>query len=237
MKTEELTYTHDGTSLKGHIAYDYKQGIKRPAVLVAHAWGGRDEFACKKAEALAALGYVGFALDMYGDARLGKDKEENEQLIQPFLIDRAMLKGRMQAAVDFMKKHPSVAGDRIAAIGYCFGGLCVLDLARSGSSVRGVVSFHGLLGAPENLPNAEITSKVLALHGYEDPMASPENLTAFAKEMTDSKADWEVHAYGNTMHAFTNPAANDPGFGTVYREQADKRSWKAMKAFLSEVLA
>jgi len=161
--------------------------------------------------------------------------EQEDRVHVPVL--EGQLKGRMQAAVDFMKKHPSVAGDRIAAIGYCFGGLCVLDLARSGSSVRGVVSFHGLLGAPENLPNAEITSKVLALHGYEDPMASPENLTAFAKEMTDSKADWEVHAYGNTMHAFTNPAANDPGFGTVYREQADKRSWKAMKAFLSEVLA
>jgi len=237
MKTEELTYSHDGTSLKGWAAFDDKRGIKRPAVIVAHAWAGRDEFACKKAEDLAKLGYVGFALDMYGDARQGKDKEENGQLMQPFLVDRAMLKGRIQAAVDFIKKHPSVAGDRVAAIGFCFGGLCVLDLARSGSNVRGVISFHGLLSAPENLPNADISAKVLALHGYDDPMATPENLTAFAKEMTDSKADWEVHAYGNTMHAFTNPAANDPDFGTVYREAADKRSWKAMKAFLAEVLA
>jgi len=174
---------------------------------------------------------------MYGDARLGKDKDENAQLMTPFLTDRMMLKSRIQAAVDAIKKHPTVNADKIAAIGFCFGGLCVLDLARSGSAVKGVVSFHGLLGAPENLPNADITARVLALHGYDDPMAPPEQLVAFAKEMTESKADWEVLAYGNTMHAFTNPEANDPGFGTVYREAADKRSWKAMKTFLGEVLA
>ncbi|OIO10818.1 MAG: carboxymethylenebutenolidase [Elusimicrobia bacterium CG1_02_63_36] len=237
MKTEDLLYTHDKTSCKGWVAYDDKKASRRPAVLVAHAWAGRDAFACAKAEALAKLGYVGFAIDMYGDARLGKDKDENAQLMTPFLTDRMMLKSRIQAAVDAIKKHPTVNADKIAAIGFCFGGLCVLDLARSGSAVKGVVSFHGLLGAPENLPNADITARVLALHGYDDPMAPPEQLVAFAKEMTESKADWEVLAYGNTMHAFTNPEANDPGFGTVYREAADKRSWKAMKTFLGEVLA
>jgi dienelactone hydrolase len=237
MKTEDLSYTHDKTACTGKVAYDAKKASKRPAVLVAHAWGGRDEFACKKAEAIAGLGYVGFAIDMYGDARLGKDKDENAQLMQPFLTDRSMLKNRIQAAVDAIKKHPVVDANRVAAIGFCFGGLCVLDLARSGSDLKGVVSFHGLLGAPENIPNADIASRVLVLHGYDDPMAKPEDLTAFAKEMTDSKADWEIVAYGNTMHAFTNPAANDPDFGTVYRKEADKRSWKAMKAFLAEVLA
>ena len=122
-------------------------------------------------------------------------------------------------------------------MGFCFGGLCVLDLARSGADVKGVISFHGLFNAPENLPNEPIKAKVLALHGQDDPMVPPEQVAALQKEMTNAGVDWQIHAYGNTMHAFTNPEANDPGFGTVYNAGADKRSWIAMKNFFEEIFA
>ncbi len=125
---------------------------------------------------------------------------------------------------------------RLAAIGYCFGGLCVLDLARSGASVSGVVSLHGLFTAADNLPEPRVTARVLCLHGYDDPMVPPEALLDLATEMTDAGADWQVHAYGHTVHAFTNPAANDVERGTVYSERADRRSWQAVTNFLAEVL-
>ena len=237
MKTAQIDYTHGKTALKGFLAYDGKQRGRRPAVLVAHAWGGRDAFACAKAESLAALGYAGFAVDMYGDARLGKDKDENASLMTPFLRDRVLLQGRIGSALEAARRLDQVDPERVAAIGFCFGGLCVLDLARSGADARGVVSFHGLLGAPEGLPNAAIKAKIMALHGWDDPMATPKNLRSFAEEMTGAKADWQAHAYGNTMHAFTNPEANDPGFGTVYDEKADRRSWAAMTNFLEEIFA
>ena len=122
----------------------------------------------------------------------------------------------------------------ITAIGFCFGGLCALDVARSNADAAGVVSFHGLLNAPGNTAD-EIKPKVLALHGWDDPMATPDDVKAFGEEMTKAKADWQLHAYGGTMHAFTNPQANDPDFGTVYDADADRRSWQAMQNFLTEL--
>ncbi|MDD2800652.1 MAG: dienelactone hydrolase family protein, partial [Methylococcales bacterium] len=132
---------------------------------------------------------------------------------------------------------PWVDDSKIAAMGFCFGGLCVLDLARAGADLKGVVSFHGLLGAPDNLQSNSIKAKVLALHGHDDPMGPIEQVVAFEQEMTKAGADWQLHTYGHTMHAFTNPKANDPAFGTVYQANADKRSWLAMKNFLAEVFA
>ncbi len=125
---------------------------------------------------------------------------------------------------------------RIGAIGFCFGGLCVLDLARSGAAVRGVVAFHGLLQGAPKVPSETISAKVLVLHGHDDPFAPPEQLAAFCREMTEAGADWQVHVYGRTQHAFTNPAANDPKLGTVYNETADRRSWLAMQGLFDEVL-
>ncbi len=237
IKTKLIEY-HDGqVTLDGYYAYDSKTTDKRPAILVAHDWSGRNDFACEKAKKLAELGYVGFALDMYGKGKVGHTKEEKMALIKPFMDDRAKLKQRILTAFDVAKKLDCVDNSRIAAIGFCFGGLCALDLARSGAAIRGVVSFHGLLSAPQNLTSQFIQAKILALHGYDDPMAPAEQVAAFEKEMTASKADWQVYMYGNTMHAFTNPVANDPGFGTVYNSLADSRSWAAMKNFFNEVLA
>ena len=157
--------------------------------------------------------------------------------MQPFLDDRPMLQHRMQISLNTLREQPEVDADRSAAIGFCFGGLCVLDLARSGGNVAGVVSIHGLLAAPGNTSGATIGASVLALHGWDDPMATPEDVNSFGAEMSAMKADWQLHAYGNTMHAFTNPAANDPAMGTVYNATADRRSWQAIQNFLEELFS
>lgn len=230
-------YFDGDVQLEGFFAYDDAVQGRRPAVLISHAWGGRDEFVAEKAKKLAELGYLGFALDMYGKGVLGSGPEENAKLMQPFMDDRALLQRRITAALMAIKQMPWVDDGKIAAIGFCFGGLCVLDLARSGADIAGVISFHGLLGAPDNIVQPDIKAKVLVLHGNDDPMAPVEQVIALQQEMTAAGADWQVHSYGNTMHAFTNPVANDPGFGTVFQPTANQRSWQAMQNFLSEIFS
>jgi dienelactone hydrolase len=238
MKTEYVDYTDGSVTCEGYAAYDDTKKGKRPGVLVSHAWAGQSPFERDKADKLAGLGYVGFALDLYGKGKRGGTMEQNAKLMQPFLDDRAMLRRRITAALDALKKHPAVDADRTAAIGFCFGGLCVLDLARSvPAGLKGVVSFHGLFHPPKLGAQAPIKAKVLMLHGYDDPLATPEHVTAIARELTDAKTDWQLHAYGRTSHAFTNPEANSPEHGLLYNAAADRRSWAAMKNFLEEVLA
>ena len=220
--------THEGLLASGDASE------KRPGVLICHAWAGRSDFEDGKAQALAELGYAGFAVDLYGKGVLGETTEECQALMTPFVEDRDMLRTRLLEIIDIVKAQPEVDENNIAAIGFCFGGLCVLNMARAAANIKGVVSIHGLLGEPGG---DDIKAKVLALHGWDDPMVPPENVTAFAKEMTDAGADWQLHAYGQTMHAFTNPKANDPDFGTVYSKAADRRSWIAMKNFLAELFA
>ncbi len=232
IETRTLVYEIDGKTYEAVIA---GSGGARPAVLVAHAWAGRSEFEIEKAKALAGLGYTGVAIDLYGQGVLGSSTEENQALMTPFVEDRAMLQARLLEIVGIVKGQPEADAGKIAAIGFCFGGLCILDIARTGADIAGVVSFHGLLGAPGNTAGNKIKAKVLALHGWDDPMVPPADVEAFGKEMTAAEADWQLHAYSGTMHAFTNPAANDPGFGTVYNGVADRRSWTAMKNFLSEL--
>lgn len=202
---------------------------------MAHAWGGRSDFEDGKADGLAELGYAAFALDLYGKGARGSGPEENAALMQPFLDDRPMLQQRLGASLSAMREQPEVDADRVAAIGFCFGGLCVLDIARTGEDVAGVVSVHGLFGPPGNTAGNDISAKVLALHGWDDPMATPDQVDALAEELTAMGADWQLHAYGNTMHAFTNPAANAPDMGTVYSAAADKRSALAINNFLEEL--
>jgi len=231
-----VNYVDGDTVLEAFFAYDDAIVGRRPAVLINHTWGGRDDFVANKAIKLAELGYVGFALDMYGKGVLGSGPEENAKLMQPFIDDRALLQRRIGAALATVKLLPWVDDKKCAAIGFCFGGLCVLDLARTGVDIKGVVSFHGILAAPGNTEGKPIKAKVLALHGHDDPLGPPEQVLAFAQEMTKAGADWQVHVYGNTMHAFTNPIANNPGVGNVYQADADRRSWIAMKNFLEEIL-
>lgn len=235
MKTFSCEYHHDELRLKGFVAVPENK-VSAPGVLIAPSWAGRDEFVKEKAKALAELGYVGFALDLYGNAKVGSGPEENARLMTPLVENRALLRQRMNIGLQTLKGLAEVDSTRTAAIGFCFGGLCVLDLARSGADVRGVVSFHGLLGLAPQLPT-EIQTKVLVLHGHDDPMVPPEQVLAFEQEMTDARADWQIHVYGGVKHAFTNPLADDEQRGTVYNSAADHRSWQAMKSFLREIFA
>lgn len=236
IQTRTIDYFHADTALEGFFAYDDRRTQPLPAVLIAHAWMGRDEFVCDKARKLAELGYAAFALDMYGKGIIGSGPEENAKLMQPFMHDRTLLQSRILAALDTVRLLPEVDGRRIAAMGFCFGGLCVLDLARTGADVRGVASFHGLFTPPGNTEGRKIKAKVLVMHGHDDPMATPEQAIDLGRELTAAGADWQIHMYGNTVHAFTNPKANDPGFGTVYEATADRRSWQSLRDFLAEVL-
>jgi dienelactone hydrolase len=236
-RTRLVDYTHDGAELEGFFACDEAAETPLPGILVAHAWSGRSPMEDRKAEELAGLGYAAFALDLYGKGVRGTSREENAGLMRPFLDNRAMLQSRLQRALAVLQEQPEVDATRTAAIGFCFGGLCVLDLARSGAEVAGVVSFHGLFGAPSNIESPSIAAKILALHGWDDPMVPPEQVLALSEELTAAGADWQLHAYGGTMHAFTNPDARDAGHGTVYDAVADRRSWRAMQDFLDELFA
>ncbi len=235
IQTRTIDYQDGSTELQGLLAWDDTIDGERPGVMVSHAWRGRTQFENDKAEELAKLGYVGFALDLYGKGVQGSSVEENSALMQPFLDDREMLQKRLQVSLDVVRRQDKVDAARLGAIGFCFGGLCVLDLARIDADVNAVVSFHGLFGSPGNTVGNKSRVRVLVLHGWDDPMATPDQVVTLGEELSGMGADWQIHGYGNTMHAFTNPNANDPDFGTVYQPDADRRSWNAMQYFLSEI--
>lgn len=235
MYESNFIYHHDNQELHGFLAYDKHSSAPRPAVIVAHDWTGRNEFACQKARMLAEMGYVGFASDVYGQGRLGSNNEEKMALMQPLVSDRSMLRARLKAAYEAVSAMPEVDSSRIAVIGFCFGGLCALDLARSGVAIKGAVSFHGLLNKPEGLKSEQIKAKILAMHGYDDPMVRPDQVNSFCEEMTEAKADWQVHMYGHVQHAFTNPQAHDTDLGLIFNPIAAQRSWLAMTNFLQEI--
>ena len=235
IQTRHIEYREGGVMLEGYLAVDTATTEPRPAVVVAHAFGGRGEHECERARQLAAMGYVGFALDVYGKGVLGRDVGESMALMTPLLNDRALLSRRMSAGIEALRTQPEVDGERIAAVGYCFGGLCVLDLARTGADVRGVASFHGMF---DPLPStATISAKILILHGWSDPMVLPQDVVNLGTELTDAKADWQIHGYGGTMHGFTQPTSDDQARGVVYDPRADRRSWQALENFLDEVFA
>lgn len=174
-----INYLDGDTLLEGFFAYDDSNSDRRPAVLISHTWSGRDAFVDAKAKELAELGYVAFALGMYGQGKIGTTPEENAQLMQPFMDNRKLLQQRIHAALYAVKLLPWVNDDKVAALGFCFGGLCVLDLARMGANLQGVVSFHGLLNPPIHTTDKPVLAKVLALHGHDDPLASPKQCNAF----------------------------------------------------------
>ena len=232
MKTQEVNYKFGDQEYRAFVANPEKESA--PFVLVVHTWAGRDDFVEKKAIELAEEGYVAMAVDMYGEAKVGTSTEENQSLMTPLIEDRDKLKAIINSAVEAGKKIDGVDSSKVAAIGYCFGGLVVLDLARSGTDISGVVSFHGLLMSSD-ISTDGIQAKVLVLHGERDPMVPLSMVDDFQKEMTEAEADWQLHSYGNAYHAFTNKEANDPNLGTQYNENADKRSWQSMMNFFAEI--
>lgn len=231
-------YSTEGMTFEGYVStpLDAAANTKRPLVLVCHDWRGQDASERAAADRLAGLGYVAMAVDVYGKGNRGGTQEECAALMGPLVEDRAELQRRLALAIETGCGLDGVDASRVAAIGFCFGGLSVLDMARMDAAVQGVVSFHGLFMSAPNIPSPEIRAKVLALHGWDDPMATPESVMSFSEEMTAAGADWTLNAYGQTVHAFTNPEANDRANGTAYDPVVTRRAWVACDDFLEEVL-
>lgn len=244
MEKNMVSYQIEGKTFKGYWAFPAskdKTTQRRPAILIAHAWMGQDQFVRHKADALAELGYVAFAADVYGEGKTASNTEEAKQLMVPLFEDRALLQKRICAAYEVVRQHPAVDPAKIGAIGFCFGGLTVIELLRSGIDVKGVVSFHGVLGnkmgniQAKTVPIAKsIKGSLLILHGYEDPLVSPQDISNMQKELSDAKVDWQMNIYSHTSHAFTNPEAHDKENGLVFQALSSERAWWAMIHFFSE---
>lgn len=234
--TQTVEYRDGDAILKGYLAYDNSTEAKRPGILVVHEWKGLNDYAKRRAEQLAALGYVAFAVDMYGDGIVAKDHEDAAKLSGAYRSDRAKTRERARAGYEVLKNNPLVDPEKMAAIGYCFGGMTVLEMARAGFDLKGVVSFHGGLDTPTPAEPGAIKAKVLVLHGADDPHSGAESVARFEDEMRHSGADWQVVLFGGAVHAFTVPSAgSDKSTGVAYDESADKRSWGMMKQFFDEI--
>ncbi len=234
--TKTIEYRQGDTRLVGYLAYPQDAKAPLPGVLVVHEWKGLDDYAKRRAEQLAELGYVAFAADIYGDGKIAADAKEAGTLAGVYKKDRALLRARANAGLATLKTQPQIAPGKVAAIGYCFGGTTVLELARSGAEVAGVVSFHGGLDSPAPQDAKNIRARVLALHGADDPYVPPDQVAAFESEMREAGVDWQLLAYGGAVHGFTNPAnGNDNSKGAAYNAKADQRSWLAMQQFFNEL--
>ena len=230
-----VSYHDESTECEGYLSLpESSQSV--PLVLVAHTWKGRSEFEDQKVVALNNLGYAALSIDIFGGGINGSSVEENQALIEPFVKNRQLFRQRLISAVEFGKTIEGIDASKIALIGFCFGGLAAIELARSGYQLSGCVSFHGLLNQSDE-PFQKVNTKLLILHGDKDPMVSADQILALQDEMTKSEADWQFISYGNTYHAFTNPVANDIEMGTVYNHDSDMRSWTAMSNFLEEVFS
>ncbi len=236
LKSDPVEYQQGETTCEGFLVYDNAVKGKRPGVLIAHQWKGLSAYEKKRAEMLAKLGYVVFCADIYGKGVRADNPKDASALAAKYKGDRPLLRARVNASLAQLKKQPLVDARRIAAIGYCFGGTTVLELARSGAEVAGVVSFHGGLNTPGADDAKQIKGKVLALHGADDPFVPPVEVAAFEDEMRKAGVDWQLVSYGGAVHSFTDwNAGGDNSKGAAYNEQADKRSWEAMKVFFAEI--
>jgi dienelactone hydrolase len=234
--TKTLEYTQGGVVLEGYLAYRDELSSLRPGVLIVHQWMGLGDYEKGRARQLAELGYVALAADIYGKGVRPSDAPSAAAEAGKYRSDRALLRARVQAGLEALKGVLYVDPARIAAIGYCFGGGAVLELARSGAQLNGVVSFHGNLDTPNPAGPGGIRAKVLALHGADDPHVTQDVVQAFIAEMKTAQADWQLVEYGGAVHAFTDPSAgNDPSKGAAYNASADQRSWQAMLDFLNEI--
>ena len=237
IKTEPVVYQIDGKPFEGCVSRPVKLEGKVPGVLVAHDWSGFGPFSRARAEQLARLGYIAFALDMYGQGVHAKNPDEAAKLSAPFYKDYSLFRARAQAALAELLKQPGVDPERVGAIGFCFGGTTILELARSGADLRGLVTFHG--GLKTALPavvGAVKVKEMLILHGANDPLVPPADVAAFREEMDTAKVPFKFIAYPGAVHAFTNPeAGNDPSKPTAYNPQAAEAAYGEMRAFFARI--
>ena len=236
---KNVEYLSDGVTLKGYLAYDNTIQGKAPGVLVVHEWWGLNDYARKRARMLAELGYTALAVDMYGEGKQAMHPDDAGKFSSEVMMHFDTAKARFMAGEEFLKKQPTVDPDRIAAIGYCFGGGVVLNMARQGADLKGVVSFHGMLAAIKPAEPGAIKARILVLHGADDKFTTPEQIEAFKKEMANANADYKFIAYPGAMHSFTNPEATAYGkkfnLPLAYNKKADEESWSAMKMFLEGI--
>lgn len=237
LRVVRVLYAHDGLPLEGYAAYDPSLPWPRPGVLVCHMWKGLVPFVEERARALAGLGYVAFALDLYGRGVRPTTSEEAAREMGTLVADVALLRARAHAGLTRLADSPLVRGREVAALGYCFGGGVALELARDGADLASAISFHGLLDTPRRAARGAVQARVLAFHGVLDPMVSAEHVAAFQREMEGAGADWQLVVYGRAGHGFTNyELPRDPRGGLFYEPDADRRSWAAACAFLAETL-
>ncbi|MBF0473673.1 MAG: dienelactone hydrolase family protein [Nitrospirae bacterium] len=234
--TELVEYTQGGTQLEGYLAYDNASDKKRPGILVIHEWTGINQNIKQKTEALAKMGYVAFAADIYGKGIRPANNEDAAKQSGIYRTDRALMRARAKAALETLIKQRFTDKTKMAAIGFCFGGTTALELARSGADLRGVVSFHGGLDTPNPKDASLIKGRILILHGADDPYVDAKQIAAFQDEMRSAKVDWEMVYYSGAVHSFTNPfAGNDNSKGAAYNETASQRSWLAMQRFFNDI--
>jgi dienelactone hydrolase len=233
----ELVYDCAGTRLVGELAWDAERTSKQPGIVVFHEGGGINPHPKERAAKLAALGYVALACDMYGNGEFSSDPTRRGQLLAGLRAEPRTLRARAQAALTALSAQPEVDAGRLAAIGFCFGGMCALELARAGAPLRAAVSFHGILSASEPAQAATLRASILVLHGADDPIVPPEQVANFIAEMKAADADWQLVTYGSASHGFTRPDAASLSMpGVAYQANADARSWQAMRTLFEERL-
>jgi dienelactone hydrolase len=239
IKGETVEYKADGTTLKGYIAYDDSIKGKRPGVLIVPEWWGLNDYVKKRADMIAGLGYTALAVDMFGEGKSTEHPEDASKFVSEVMSNMGIGEKRFNSALDFLKQQPTVNPDEIAAIGYCFGGAIVLHMARTGTDLDGVVSFHGNLGSMRAAAPGTIKARMLVLTGGDDTFIPQEQIDAFKKEMDAAGADYELVIYPGAIHSFTNPdsdrLAKENNLAVAYNKEADEKSWAQMKEFLKSV--
>ena len=235
----EISYRAGDTTLKGYLAVDTAIKGPRPGILVVHEWWGHNDYARKRARMLAELGYTALAVDMYGDGKTADHPDDAGKFAGEVRKNMPAAKARFLAAMELLQAQPSVNPEKIAAIGYCFGGGVALEMARLGIDLAGVASFHGSLGTANPAQKDQVKAKLLVLNGAADPFVKPEHIKQFKQEMTKAGVDFKFINYPDAKHSFTNPGADAFGqrfkLPLEYNELADRESWAEMRGFFESI--